>query len=53
MKYNQLDEIEDELIFWEDYILTWEQENGRAAEGRMLEALEAAREKYQNALVLH
>lgn len=53
MKDNQLNDIEDELIFWEDYISSWEEKNGRLADGRMLEALEAARKKYQKTLVLH
>jgi hypothetical protein len=53
MKDKQLNEIENELTFWEDYISVWEKKNGRIAEGRMLEALEAVRAKYRQALVIH
>jgi hypothetical protein len=53
MNQNLLEEIESELKFWQDYIAAWEQKNCRPAEGRMLEALAAAKQKYQTALVLH
>jgi hypothetical protein len=53
MKDKQLNEIENELTFWEDYISVWEKKNGRIAEGRMLEALAAARKKYHQFIVLH
>jgi hypothetical protein len=48
-----LNEVEQELRFWEDYISAWEMKNRQLAEGRMLEALQAARRKYQQALVIH
>lgn len=43
---NDQNEIDDELAFWEDYVIWWEKKYNRPAGGRLLETLMFVREKY-------